>query len=140
MKLVRKVVVFGAADIAVESAFWAGMLGGVVCGDDDFHSVVDASGEWHVGVQRAPNHVPPQWPDGEPQQVHVDLHVEDQHEAHESAVQLGARLRQAGDLDAEEGHQVYVDPAGHPFCIGWGHPSREAVAAFVAEREAMNDV
>jgi hypothetical protein len=138
MKLVRKVVVFDAADVAAESAFWAGMLGGLVFGDDDFHSVVDSSGEWHVGVQRAPDHVPPQWPDGESQQVHLDLHVEDQHQAHTSAVQLGARLLQAGDLDAPEGHQVYADPAGHPFCIGWGHPSREAVATYVARREAPN--
>jgi hypothetical protein len=28
---------------------------------------------------------------------------------------------------------VYADPAGHPFCIGWGHPSREALAEFVAD-------
>jgi hypothetical protein len=37
------------------------------------------------------------------------------------------------DLDGEAEHQVYADPAGHPFCIGWGHPSREALTAFVAE-------
>jgi len=29
---------------------------------------------------------------------------------------------------------VYADPAGHPFCLGWGHPSREKVAALVAKR------
>jgi hypothetical protein len=29
---------------------------------------------------------------------------------------------------------VYAEPAGHPFCIGWGHPSREALAAIVADR------
>jgi hypothetical protein len=139
MNLVRKVVVFDAADVEAESAFWAGMLGGLVFGDDDFHCVVDSSGDWPVGVQLAPDHVPPQWPHGEPQQVHLDLHVQDQHQAHESAVQLGARLLQAGDLNAEEGHQVYADPAGHPFCIGWGHPSRQTVAEFVANREAQND-
>jgi len=137
MDLVRKVVVFDASDVAAESAFWAGMLDGLVFGDDSFHSVVDSTGEWHVGVQLAPNHVPPSWPDGEPQQVHLDLHVENPHEAHETALGWGARLLQAGDLDAEEGHQVYADPAGHPFCIGWGHPSREAVAAFVADRAAQ---
>ena len=49
------------------------------------------------------------------------------------AMALGARLLLAADdLDSEEGHQVYADPAGHPFCIGWGHPSRETLAAFVA--------
>jgi hypothetical protein len=137
MKLVRKVVVFDAADVAAESAFWAGMLDGLAVGDDSFHSVVDSSGEWHVGVQLAPHHVPPQWPDGAPQQVHLDLHVEDPHLAHLSAIGLGARLLQAGDLDAAEGHQVYADPAGHPFCVGWGHPSREAVAEFVANRMAQ---
>jgi hypothetical protein len=29
---------------------------------------------------------------------------------------------------------VYADPAGHPFCIGWGHPSPAALAAIVAAR------
>jgi hypothetical protein len=30
-------------------------------------------------------------------------------------------LQAVDDLTATEGHQVYADPAGHPFCIGWGH-------------------
>lgn len=37
----------------------------------------------------------------------------------------------AGDLTAPEGHQVYADPAGHPFCIGWGHPDDAVIRAFV---------
>jgi hypothetical protein len=135
MDIVRQVVVFDAAELHAESAFWAGMLGGHVFQDDDWHSVIDAAGEWRVGIQLAPKHVPPNWPDGSPeQQVHLDLHVEDQHAAHEQAMALGARLLQAApDFDAEEGNQVYADPAGHPFCIGWGQPSTEALAAFVAE-------
>ncbi len=132
--MVRQVVVFDAADVDSESRFWAGIFNGHVFGDEQFQCVISASGEWRVGVQRAPDHVPPQWPDGAPQQVHLDLHVEDPRAAHEAAIGLGARLLQPADFDAEEGHQVYADPAGHPFCIGWGHPSREAVAAFVAER------
>jgi hypothetical protein len=135
MNLVRSVVVFDAADLQAESAFWAGLLGGHVFEDDAFHSVIDAAGEWRIGVQLAPNHVPPDWPDGAPQQVHLDLHVTDPREAHERAIALGARVLQtAPDLESSEGHQVYADPAGHPFCLGWGHPSREALAAFVAER------
>ena len=134
MDLVRHVVVLDAADVAAESAFWAGMFGGHVFGDDSFHCVIDASGDWSIGVQLAPSHVPPEWPHGAPQQVHLDLHVEDPLAAHETAIGLGATVLQSGDLDADEGHQVYADPAGHPFCIGWGHPSRAAAAAFVAER------
>jgi hypothetical protein len=128
------VVVFDAADLQAESAFWAGMLDGHVFEDETFHSVIDGAGEWRIGVQLAPDHVPPDWPDGAAQQVHLDFHVEDPRRAHEQATSLGARLLQAGDLEASEGHQVYADPAGHPFCIGWGQPSREALAAFVRER------
>jgi hypothetical protein len=121
-------------NLQAESAFWAVILNGHVFEDDNFHSVIDAAGEWRIGVQLAPNHVPPDWPHGSPeQQVHLDLHVEEPRAAHEEAIGLGARLLQsASDFDAAEGHQVYADPAGHPFCIGWGHPSREALAAFVA--------
>jgi glyoxalase superfamily protein len=128
------VVVLDAKDLHAESAFWAGMLDGHVFDDERFHSVIDSAGEWRIGVQLAPAHVPPTWPDGAPQQVHVDFHVEDPKPAHQQAMDLGARLLQTGDLDSDEGHQVYADPAGHPFCIGWGQPSREALAAFVRER------
>jgi hypothetical protein len=134
MDTIRTVVVLDAADLHAESAFWAGLLDGHVFEDDTFHSVVDAAGEWRIGVQLAPEHVPPDWPDGAPQQVHLDLHVLDAQQAHEQATSLGARLLQAGDLDAPEGHQVYADPAGHPFCLGWGHPTREELAAFVRQR------
>jgi catechol 2,3-dioxygenase-like lactoylglutathione lyase family enzyme len=128
MRIVRQVVVFDAADIDVESAFWAGMLGGRVFTDERWHSVIDANGEWAIGVQLAPGHVPPDWPDGTPQQVHLDLHVDDPEVAHAEAMALGARLlKEADDLSAAQGHQVYADPAGHPFCIGWGHPDNETI-------------
>ena len=122
MNIVRQIIVFDAADLATESAFWAGMLGGRVVAEDDWHSVIDADGQWRIGVQLAPDHTPPDWPHGAPQQVHLDLHVDDPARAHDEVLALGARLLQpADDLTAVEGHQVYADPAGHPFCIGWGH-------------------
>lgn len=136
MEIIRRVIVFDSADLETESAFWAGILGGKVVRDDDWHSVLDASGEWCIGVQLSPNHVAPEWPDGDQQQqIHIDLHVDDQRSAHDEAIQLGARLlRSAPNLDFERGHQVYADPAGHPFCIGWGQPSKAALAAIVARR------
>ena len=113
------------------------MLGGQVFEDETWHTVIDAEGKWRVGIQLAPNHVAPEWPDGNPQQVHLDLHVEDPRAAHDEAMALGATLLQpAPDLVSDEGHQVYADPAGHPFCIGWGQPSPEALAAFLAEHAA----
>jgi len=103
--------------------------------DDDWHSFVDGAGEWRIGLQLAPNHVPPEWPHGtQQQQVHLDLHVDDPRAAHEEAMGLGARLlRAAPDFGAREGHQVYANPAGHPSCIG-GTPVRDQLAAFVADR------
>jgi hypothetical protein len=138
MKLVRAVFVFDAADIAAESAFWAGMLDGRVVADDPWHSVVDCEGRWVIGVQHAPNHVPPDWPHGHPQQqIHLDLHVDDFARAHAKAIALGARvLKPADDLNAEEGFQVYADPAGHPFCLGWGQPDDDAIRRFLAKRDA----
>ena len=135
--MVRRVVVFDAADLEPESTFWAGMLGGFVVPDDRFHCVVTNSGDWPVGVQLSPNHVPPDWPDGEPQQVHLDLHVDDPRAAHELALSLGARLLKSDDIESEEGHQVYADPAGHQFCIGWGHPSQAAISSLADRRIAQ---
>lgn len=133
MKLMRQVVVFDASDIAAESEFWAGMFDGRVFKDDTFHSVIDGEGRWVMGVQLAPSHVPPEWPNGNAQQVHLDLHAIDFHEAHARALDLGARVLQAADdVSATEGHQVYADPAGHPFCIGWGQPDEAAVRRFAA--------
>lgn len=133
MEILRYVVVFDAADLTAESTFWAGMLGGRVIADETWHTVFDAQGSWRVGVQLAPDHTPPEWPDGLPQQIHLDLHVTDAQAAHAHALALGARLLQDGNPTAPEGHRVYADPAGHPFCIGWGQPDDDAVRAFLRD-------
>jgi len=120
MRILHQEVVLDTADLAAESAFWARLFGGTVEAEDDWHTVrVDGSGS--MGFQLAPDHVPPQWPDGQPQQIHLDLYVEDIREAHAEAMAAGARLlRGADDLDSPGGFQVYADPSGHPFCLCWG--------------------
>lgn len=113
MEIKRTTVVFDAADIEAESAFWAALVGGTVEKDDDWHTIM-ADGRPGMAVQLAPDHQPPQWPDGSPQQIHLDLRVEDVEAAEAEVLRLGARL-----LRAEEGEnwRVYADPAGHPFCL-----------------------
>ena len=120
MRINRQVVVFDAADLAAESSFWAGVLEGTVDAEDDWHMVI-VEGEPRVGVQLAPNHVPPNWPDGTPeQQIHLDLWVEDLAAAHDRVMSLGAEvLKPAADVDSDDNFQVYADPAGHPFCLCW---------------------
>ncbi|WP_413452564.1 VOC family protein [Georgenia phoenicis] len=117
MKITNQLVVFDAADLESESSFWAGVLGGTVDAEDDWHTV-KVDGQARIAVQLAPDHVPPQWPDGNPQQVHLDLWVEDIAEAHEHVMSVGARLLQeAQHPDESDDFQVYADPAGHPFCL-----------------------
>lgn len=123
MRVIRRVIVVDADDIDIESRFWAGLLGGVVHRDETWHSVV-VDGEWVLGVQHAPNHVPPQWPSGpQQQQMHLDLHVDDLDEAHALAIELGGRRlqesqRPADNPDGDEIFAVYASPAGHPLCFG----------------------
>jgi predicted enzyme related to lactoylglutathione lyase len=117
-----QVVVFDAADLAAESSFWAGVFGGTVDAEDDWHMVL-VDGQPRVGVQRAPNHVPPDWPDGTPQQIHLDLWVDDPTAAHDLVMSLGATvLKEAEGGDSPDAFQVYADPAGHPFCLCWVQP------------------
>jgi predicted enzyme related to lactoylglutathione lyase len=119
MQIRRQVVVFDAPDLAAESAFWAEVLGGTVEAEDDWHMVC-VDGQPTIGVQLAPDHVAPEWPDGTPQQIHLDLYVDDFMSAHEEVIALGGKvLKIADDPDALEGFQVYADPAGHPFCLCW---------------------
>src|SRR5690606_5386297 len=122
MKINHQVVVFDAADLAPESAFWAGVLDGTVDAEDDWHMVL-VDGAPRIGVQLAPDHVPPGWPDPPAQQIHLDLWVEDIPPAHERVMELGARYLQP-DLspDSPDHFRVYADPAGHPFCLCWVGP------------------
>lgn len=119
VKINHQVVVFDAADLPVESSFWAGVLGGTVDAEDDWH-MVSVDGNPRVGVQLAPSHVPPEWPDGNPQQIHLDLWVEDIESAHQEVVSWGAKLLKAAEKsESTDNFQVYADPAGHPFCLCW---------------------
>jgi len=55
----------------------------------------------------------PRFPDPMfPEQVHLDLYVDDATVAQERARALGAPV-----LFETEYHSVYADPAGHPFCL-----------------------
>ena len=120
MKIARQIVVLDAADLAAESTFWAELLGGTVDAEDDWHNVY-VDGEPRLAVQFAPGHVPPNWPDGTSQQIHLDLFVDDVRAAHDEVISLGARLlKTTDDIESTEGYQVYADPAGHPFCLCWG--------------------
>lgn len=115
MQITHTVVVFDAADMETESTFWARLTGGTVTKDDDWHSI-RVNDRPFLAVQLAPDHVPPDWPHGTPQQIHLDLHIDDIEVAEDEVLRLGARPLKAVD---EDHFRVYADPAGHPFCLCW---------------------
>lgn len=120
MRINHQIVVFDAADVDEEATFWAAVLGGEIGVDDGWRMIV-VDGEPRIGVQHAPNHVAPDWSTGHPpQQMHLDLWVEDFAEAHAQVMANGARiLKEAEPTDELDTFQVYADPAGHPFCLCW---------------------
>jgi hypothetical protein len=109
-------VVLDAADIAKESHFWQRLLGGVFK-EGERHHILTVGGAPVIAVQLAPNHTAPQWPDGQPQQIHLDLAVDDIVTAHQQVIDAGALLlEQPEGMDdaSTSGYRVYADPAGHP--------------------------
>jgi catechol 2,3-dioxygenase-like lactoylglutathione lyase family enzyme len=110
-------IVFDCSDPRAEAAFYedlTGMRRRVV--DTPEHIVIGREdGELPMlAFERIPDYVAPRWPDpAYPQQIHLDLFVDEPAGALESARQLGAtRLRDMGGSCP-----VFADPAGHPFCL-----------------------
>jgi catechol 2,3-dioxygenase-like lactoylglutathione lyase family enzyme len=106
----RHHVVLDCPDPAALAAFYAELLGQpVTYASDDW--VVVAANDTSSGLafQLAPDHRAPTWPDpAVPQQIHLDVMVEDVADAGPRVVALGA-VHLEGN--------VYADPAGHPFCL-----------------------
>ena len=106
-------------DPGVLAGFWSRLLDQPITYDsDDFVVVAPDDTTSGLAFQRAPGHRPPTWPDpAVPQQMHLDVMVEDVEAAGPEVLALGA-TRLDGD--------VYADPAGHPFCLvrrpGWAEP------------------
>ena len=119
MNLNLSAVIIDAAEPEPESAFWQRLLGGEIA-KTGTHHFLRADGFPVIVIQRAPGHVPPDWPAGAPQQLHLDLTTDDLAAADERALAAGARrLRPTGDVDpaVQNGGRVYASPAGHPFCL-----------------------
>jgi catechol 2,3-dioxygenase-like lactoylglutathione lyase family enzyme len=98
------------------AAFYCALLGWTVeRADDDWITISGGSGA-RLAFQLAPDHVAPTWPDpAVPQQIHLDLAVDDIPAASAYAESLGAR-RLSGP-EVQEDFVVLLDPSGHPFCL-----------------------
>lgn len=87
--------------------------------DEDFVIIADPAGGVQLSFQTEANYVAPVWPDeaGKPgKSMHLDLQVKDLGRAERHALSLGA-VRAAEQFLEKEGVVVFLDPAGHPFCL-----------------------
>jgi catechol-2,3-dioxygenase len=95
--------------------FYSALSGAPIERSDDDWVQLAAQGGVALAFQEVPGHVPPQWPGDElPQQIHLDFDVPDLDAAEAQVLAIGARKHehQPGTT-----FRVYLDPAGHPFCL-----------------------
>ena len=115
-------LVVDCPDPRAVAAFWSALLEQPITYDSDDFVVVAASDTTSgLAFQRAPDNRSTTWPDpAVPQQMHLDVMVEDVEAAAPRVLALGARR-----LDGD----VFADPAGHPFCLirrpSWAPPLRD---------------
>ncbi len=111
-------VVLDSPDAGELAAFYRRLLGWTVVEDEpDWVRLHSPAGGAGLSFQTEPAYVRPVWPagPGDPQMsVHLDIAVEDLAVAGQHAIAAGAAL---ADYQPQDDVRVYLDPAGHPFCL-----------------------
>jgi hypothetical protein len=68
-----------------------------------------------ISFQQVDGYSPPTWPTQErPQQMHLDVIVDDLDAGEAAVLDLGATKH---DHQSGTSFRVFLDPAGHPFCL-----------------------
>jgi catechol 2,3-dioxygenase-like lactoylglutathione lyase family enzyme len=110
--------VLGAPDPRSLAEFYHRLLGWEIVTEQPGWVVLrPPGGGTGLSFQEEADHVPPVWPPrpGEQQMMmHLDLRVDDLEAAGTHVEAAGARL---AEFQPQEGVRVYLDPAGHPFCL-----------------------
>ena len=110
------VVALDCPDPMALAEFYRGIIGGEIPAEDSADWVeLRFPGSTTLAFQRVDDYTPPQWPDGSPQQSHLDFDVADLDSA--EAEILGHGARKADFQPQPDSWRVYLDPVGHPFCL-----------------------
>ncbi len=100
---------------AVLARFYGALLDWTVQADDDGSWAEARAPGQCLSFQRVDDYRAPVWPEQSvPQQMHLDLMVEDLDTAEHAAVALGATVH---SFQPGTTFRVMLDPAGHPFCL-----------------------
>jgi len=106
--------VLDCPDPAALAAFYGSMLDWSVTHREGWSEARADYGQC-LSFQHVEGYRAPQWPGQDaPQQLHLDLVVDDLDEAERVVVALGATRH---EHQPGETFRVFLDPAGHPFCL-----------------------
>jgi predicted enzyme related to lactoylglutathione lyase len=109
------VVVLDCPDPRRLAEFYGAVLDWQLEKDEDGWCSLRAGHGDVLAFQKVDPYTPPQWPgQAVPQQMHLDLDVDDLDEAESAVLELGAVK---ADHQPGEAFRVFLDPAGHPFCL-----------------------
>ena len=107
-------VVIDCPDPAALARFYGALLDWKVETSADWAEIRADYGD-SIGFQQVQDYTAPRWPGQEvPQQMHLDVTVDDLDAAESAVLELGATKHehQPGTT-----FRVFLDPAGHPFCL-----------------------
>ena len=107
-------IVIDCPDPAALASFYGAMLDWKVEPSDDWVDIRADYGQC-ISFQQVADYSPPVWPtQDKPQQMHLDVVVDDLDAAEAAVLELGATKHehQPGST-----FRVFLDPAGHPFCL-----------------------
>ena len=103
-------------DAPALAAFYRSIIGGTIVGEGDGHWVELHTDDGKLAFQQIDDHRRPTWPAGDvPQQAHVDIDVDDLDRRETEVLGLGAV--KAEFQPHPDDFRVFLDPAGHPFCL-----------------------
>lgn len=111
-------VVLDAPDARELAGFYRRLLDWAVVQDEPgWVQLSRPEGGIRLSLQTEPAYARPTWPAGPGDQqmmLHLDIEVDDLETAGAHAVAAGAVLAQ---FQPQDDVRVYLDPAGHPFCL-----------------------
>lgn len=109
-------LVIDCPDAAALAGFYGALLGWTAKVESDWVEIRPEDGADCISFQQVESgYRGPTWPGQEvPQQMHLDLVVEDLDAGEAAVLKLGATK-----TDEQPGttFRVFLDPAGHPFCL-----------------------
>lgn len=106
--------VIDCPDPAALATFYGAMLDWKVDASSDWAEIRAVDGQC-ISFQQVEAYTAPRWPAQDvPQQMHLDVIVDDLDTAEAAVLKLGATKH---DHQPGTTFRVFLDPAGHPFCL-----------------------